>query len=142
MFHFQDLIDGCNNAMNISVVFRIYFPVEFFWFSSKFKLLSMSKTMLFILPVFNAIYIPKQQLTVPSSSILKLCQTFFFITKMWSCRYRVWDSEQGKAIAQVYSWSMGLFSVNFVSAFHQSYGGIEKTCFSSLHITFNLFNLI
>lgn len=60
------------------MVFRIYFPVEFFWFSSKFKLLSMSKTMLFILPVFNAIYIPKQQLTVPSSSISKLCQTLFF----------------------------------------------------------------
>lgn len=62
--HFQDLIDGCNNAVSILVLFRIYFPVEFFWFSSKFKLLSMSETMLSILPVFNAIYIPKQQFLV------------------------------------------------------------------------------
>lgn len=54
LFHFQDLTDNCNIPIKILVFLRVFLGFL------KINVLAMSETMLTLLSVFNAIYIPKQ----------------------------------------------------------------------------------
>lgn len=59
---------------------------------------------------------------------------------MLSGKYRDGASEQAEQLCKLLP---GLCAYpHFVSVFHLSYGGISKSCFYFLHITFNLFKWI